>query len=133
MVAHIRDIPPLARVPGRRECLVCYVYRMWRHHGCGDGLALVQLYRGFSARQDRQLDERLAAAGVRSASDLVFGAHQPRAVSWNPGGPGYAGETPDGVPDCLQVAPGSTAGCHLWVRTTTWRVSGAAHRLTLWA
>lgn len=133
MAAEIRDIPPLARVPEGRECLVCYVYRMWRHHGCGDDLALVHLYRGFSAPQDSHLGERLADAGVQSASDLVFGAHQPHAVHWNPGGSGYAGATPDGVPDCLQVAAGSTAACHLWVRTTTWRISGAGHRLTLWA
>ncbi|WP_372697602.1 hypothetical protein [Arthrobacter sp. JSM 101049] len=129
----IRNIPPLARAPVHRECLVCYVYRMWRHHGCGDDLSLVRLYCDFSARRDRQLGDRLAGVGVHSAADLVFGAHQPNAPCWNPGGSRYAGATPDGVPACLQVATGSTAACHLWLRTTTWRVSGAGRRLTLWA
>lgn len=129
----VRDIPPLSRIPERGECLLCYVYRLWRCHGCGDDLSLVGLYQQFSGRQDLRLRDRLTGAGVHDASGLVFGAHQPNAVHWNPDAPGYAGYMPDGVPDCLQVAAGSTAACHLWVRTTTWRISGAGRRLTLWA
>lgn len=131
--AAVGGIPPPCRAPRGRECLICYVYRMWREHGCGEGLSLVRLYRDSSSRVDATLEKRLDEAGVLTASDLVFTAHHPNPRYWNPGGAGYAGTADDGTPGCLLVVRGPTAAYHLWRRTSTWQVSGAGERLTLWA
>lgn len=129
----VEDIPTLCKVPRQGECLVCFVYRMWRQHGCGDDLSLVHLYLEVSRLRDAGLVRRLDRTGVGTACALVFTAHHPHAGHWNAGASTGAGPGKDGVPECLRVVAGSTAACDLWLRTDTWRVSGAGSKMTLWA
>lgn len=132
--AAILEALPLAqKVPRGSECLVCYVYRMWRRFGEGTGLELVSLYRSMAARRDVTLEQRLRAAGFATDRDVVFAAHRPDPHQWDPTGYCHLHQPVDGVPWCETVIRGSTAACGIWIRSGNTRPADTRHFKRLWA
>lgn len=129
----LAELPLSQKVPRQRECLVCYVYRMWRQFGCGEGFELSGLYRTLAAVADTRLEERLHAAGVHNDQELVFAAHRPNAPLWDPCGYCQVHAPVNGVPWCQEVVRGSTAACDLWLRRGNEKPAGARAALRLWA
>ena len=128
----LAELPLAQKAPKHCECLVCYVYRMWRNHGAGGQLELAGLYRTYAASKDTTLIERLLAAGVGTDRELVFSVHRPNEPNWDPTGYCSCHKPVDGVPWCHEVVRGSTAACDLWLRSGNERPAGAHKHKRLW-
>jgi hypothetical protein len=129
----LAELPLAEKVPRQRECLVCYVFRMWKKFGGGDGLELAGLYRDFAAKADLRLEDRLRTAGFTDDRSVVFSAHRPNPPEWDPHAYCACHAPVDGVPWCKEVVRGSTAACDNWLREGNDRPARAHGVKRLWA
>jgi hypothetical protein len=97
-------------MPGARECLLCYVYRMLAF-GCDTTLHWAQQWRGARAPRLRGLDAWLHAHGAYCDCELFMNGWQPRDLLSDEHGDW---EYPDEMPPCRGVRGGSSQPCDLW-------------------
>ena len=103
-------------MPHEGECVVCFVDRMTRSHGCSGHLTWATLWRDRCAPRATALERRLGGKGGFCDCEVLMNAFKRRDDfrSWI-GEIADPGESADAELPCVGVRKGSSQACPRWI------------------